>query len=76
MLKESLPFWDERESHISHLSKVWLHLFCQNCEKFDFLYPCMLTSTIMISEMGVNSLSSGSLGQQKCDSIIDLIFIP
>ena len=30
----------------------------------------------MISEMGVNSLSSGSLGQQKCDSIIDLIFIP
>ena len=68
----------QSESHISHLSKVFLrvHLFYQNCEKIDFLYPCMLTSTIMISEMGANSLSWGPLGQQKRDSIIDLIFIP
>ena len=30
----------------------------------------------MIFEMGVKSLSRGPLGQQKHDSIIDLIFIP
>ena len=30
----------------------------------------------MICEMGINHLSCGPLGQQKRDSIIDLIFIP
>ena len=30
----------------------------------------------MISEMGANPLPWGPLGQQKRDSIIDLIFIP
>ena len=34
----------------------------------------MLTSTIMISEMGIKSLSCGPLGQQKRYSIIEFNF--
>ena len=59
-------------SQVSHLEKLFwkLHQFGQNCKKIDFLYPCMLTLTVMISEMGLNCLSCGLLSQQKHDSII------
>ena len=72
MLKWSLPFWD----HISHLSKIFLTTssIWWNCAKIDFLYPCMLTLTIMISEMGVNCLSCNLLSQQKRDLIIGFTF--
>ena len=65
-----------RKSYFSPEQDFSEDFIYSNCEKIDFLYPCMLTSTIMIPEMGVNSLSCGPLGQQKRDSITDLIFIP
>ena len=51
------------------ISSIWSKLW-KNC----FSSSCILTLTIIISEMGVNCLPCDPLSQQKCDSVIGFNF--